>query len=40
MGGKVGQDVSIWRDLSKGATIEQLDQDAADSVKYLKDIFK
>ncbi len=40
MGGKVGQDVSIWRDLSKGATVEQLDQDAANSVKYLKEIFK
>lgn len=39
MGGKVGQDVSIWRDLSKGASIEQLDKDAADSVAYLKKVF-
>ena len=40
MGGKVGQDISIWRDISKGATIEQLDKDAADSVAYLKKVFK
>lgn len=35
MGGQVGKDISIWRDLSHGATVEQLDQDAAASVAYL-----
>lgn len=38
MGGQVGRDISIWRDLSHGATVEQLDQDAADSVVYLRKV--
>ncbi len=38
-GGRVGNDIKIWRDLSKGATIEQLDQDAKDSVSYLRFVF-
>ena len=36
MGGQVGRDVSLWRDLSGGAGPEQLDQAAADSVAYLR----
>lgn len=36
MGGQVGKDISIWRDLSHGATEEQLDNDAAASVAYLR----
>lgn len=36
MGGQVGKDISIWRDLSHGATEEQLDADAAASVAYLR----
>lgn len=38
MGGQVGKDISIWRDLSHGATEEQLDQDAAASVAYLRKV--
>ena len=37
MGGTVGKDISIWRDLSHGATEAQLDADAAASVRYLRD---
>lgn len=36
MGGQVGKDISIWRDLSQGATEEMLDRDAAESVAYLR----
>jgi len=35
-GGTVGSDIKVWRDLSKGATEEQLDMDVANSVNYLK----
>lgn len=38
MGGQVGKDISIWRDLSNGATEERLDQDAAASVAYLRKV--
>lgn len=38
MGGQVGRDISIWRDLSHGATTEQLDQDAAASAAYLRSV--
>lgn len=38
-GGGVGSDIKIWRDLSKGATIQMLDQDAAASVAYLRSVF-
>ena len=38
MGGQVGKDISIWRDLSHGATEEMLDRDAADSVAYLRKV--
>lgn len=40
MGGQVGKDISIWRDMSHGATTEQLDADAAASVKYLREVFE
>lgn len=39
MGGQVGKDISIWRDMSNGATEEQLDADAAASVEYLRRVF-
>ena len=32
MGGQVGKDIHIWRDLSKGATEEMLDKDAKDAL--------
>ena len=38
MGGQVGKDISIWRDLSHGATEERLDQDASASVAYLRKV--
>lgn len=38
-GGGVGNDIKIWRDLSCGASMEQLDKDAADSVAYLRCVF-
>lgn len=38
-GGGVGSDIKIWRDLSKGASDEMLDCDAAWSVSYLRSVF-
>ncbi|MDO4302358.1 MAG: sugar phosphate isomerase/epimerase family protein [Bacillota bacterium] len=38
-GGGVGSDIKIWRDLSKGATEEMLDEDAAGAVAYLRNVF-
>lgn len=32
MGGQVGRDIHVWRDLSHGATEEKLDEDARESV--------
>ena len=40
MGGEVGSDIKIWRDISKGATQEQLDADARDSVAFLRSAFE
>ena len=39
MGGQVGRDISIWRDLSRGASDEQLDLDASRSVAFLRKVF-
>lgn len=39
MGGGVGSDIKIWRDMSKGADESRLDQDAKDSVSYLRYVF-
>lgn len=38
MGGQVSRDVSLWRDLSGGASNEQLDQDAATSLTWLRSV--
>jgi len=38
MGGQVGKDISIWRDMSHGATEAMLDKDSADSVAYLRKV--
>ncbi|MDO5444786.1 MAG: sugar phosphate isomerase/epimerase family protein [Eubacteriales bacterium] len=38
-GGQVGKDISIWRDISCGATEAQLDKAAADSVSYLRELW-
>ena len=40
MGGKVGQDISIWRDMSKGKSMEEIDLDAKNSVEFLREAFK
>lgn len=38
-GGGVGSDIKVWRDLSKGASTQQLDEDAKNSVAYLRYVF-
>lgn len=40
MGGTVGSDIKVWRDISEGADIEQLDRDAAESVAFERYIFE
>ena len=40
MGGTVGSDIKVWRDMSRGASIEQLDRDAADSVTFERYMFE
>lgn len=40
MGGQVGADIKIWHDISNGATTEELDRDAANSVAYLRHVFE
>ncbi len=39
MGGTVGTDIRVWRDISNGATDKQLDEDAAKSVKFLRELW-
>ena len=39
MGGKVGEDIKVWRDISKGATPEQMDQNITESLRFLKKAF-
>lgn len=34
MGGQVGKDIHVWRDISRGASEEQLDKDAHDAVVF------
>lgn len=40
MGGQVGSDIKVWRDLSKGASSGQLDKDAKDALEFTKYIFE
>ena len=40
MGGQVSRDVSLWRDLSGGASNDQLDQDAATSLTWLRSVME
>lgn len=40
MGGKVGQDIKVWRDMSENATIEMLDMQAKQSVIFLRELFE
>ena len=39
MGGVVGQDVKVWRDLSNGATEAELDRDAKNALQFQRYIF-
>jgi len=39
MGGQVGKDIRIWRDISGGATLDQLDADVRQSVQFLRETF-
>lgn len=36
MGGKVGSDIKIWRDMSRGASEAELDRDAQDALIFLR----
>lgn len=38
-GGAVGESIRVWRDLSEGATMEQMDELLANSLKFLKEKF-
>ena len=40
MGGQVGSDIKIWRDMSKGGDQDKLDRDAALSLAFTKYIFE
>lgn len=40
MGGKVGQDIAIWHDLSNGADDAELDRLADESVKFIRKCFE
>ncbi len=39
MGGKVGSDIKVWRDLSNNASEEMMDQQAKESVRFLREVF-
>lgn len=39
MGGGVGTDIKVWRDLSDNADLEKLDKDIAESCRFCKEIF-
>jgi D-psicose/D-tagatose/L-ribulose 3-epimerase len=39
MGGQVGSDVKVWRDISNGADIERMDKDIAESLRFVKKAF-
>ena len=40
MGGTVGKDIRMWHDLSDNCPDEKLDQDAAESVRFLREIWE
>ena len=39
MDGEVGRDIRIWHDLSNGCSDAKLDEDAAASVKFLRELW-
>ena len=40
MGGTVGSDIKVWRDMSRGASEESLDRDAAEAVAFERYVFE
>jgi D-psicose/D-tagatose/L-ribulose 3-epimerase len=38
-GGQVGKDIKVWRDLSEGASVAEMDRRIASSLEYLKSQF-
>lgn len=40
MGGKVGEDIKVWRDLSGGATADKMDDNIKKSLEFLKGAFR
>jgi len=40
MGGKVGSDIKVWRDISHGADEVQLDNDARKSLEFERFLFE
>jgi D-psicose/D-tagatose/L-ribulose 3-epimerase len=40
MGGQVGRDIKVWRDISGGATQEEMDAAVAKSVRFLRSLFE
>lgn len=39
-GGQVGSDIKIWRDISNGASVDDLDEDASNSLRFLRYIME
>ncbi|WP_346979915.1 sugar phosphate isomerase/epimerase family protein [Christensenella minuta] len=39
MGGTVGSDIKVWRDLSEGASVEQMDEDIREALRFVKKQF-
>ena len=40
MGGTVGRNIGVWRDISQGAGEENLDRDARESCRFLHYVFE
>ena len=40
MGGQVGSDIKVWRDLSEGASSQHLDKNAKDALQFTKYVFE
>jgi D-psicose/D-tagatose/L-ribulose 3-epimerase len=40
MGGQVGQDIKVWRELLPGAGEKELDLEAANSVSFIRKLFE
>jgi D-psicose/D-tagatose/L-ribulose 3-epimerase len=40
MGGQVGRDIKVWRDVSGGAGEAELDEAARSSVEYIRSVFE